>query len=404
MRILEGLEIRRRTLITIIATIMIISLNFADVFTSNLVIESGTRKTTKFSLSQYTNHPRIRVDNDSEFLSAGFEGAGTPENPYVISNINITSQSDPIIISDTNAHFIIRNSWFSSMGHGIYLFQVGNATLENCIITAENFGIYLLNCRNISIDRMEMRSGSAGIYAGGLDNSIIENSTMHHNDNGIQIAEGEFIEISECKVYSNRDSGIRLEQLAANVSVEGCRVGWNRARTNGIFGPENNADDEGEDNLWNGNRWSDYDGERPSYAISLVSEDQNPILLLDGYLPTVSGLDDIRYNEGETGYSIHWNSSDEYMSYFEVWLDGEILRSGDWYGGKLFVDLNETPIGSHNYTAVFIDASGNRVADETWVSVLLSIFGGEGTILVLYASVLSVGLVVLMLLILKRMR
>lgn len=102
----------------------------------------------------YTAHGPIQIVGNSGFTGANgvVSGNGTASNPYIISNWAINaSHGDGISISDTDAHFIVRNcyvhdGWFGTFMiyyYGIVLSNCVNGTLENNKCTKNAFGIFL---------------------------------------------------------------------------------------------------------------------------------------------------------------------------------------------------------------------------------------------------------------------
>ncbi|MFW9931960.1 MAG: right-handed parallel beta-helix repeat-containing protein, partial [Candidatus Thorarchaeota archaeon] len=327
------------------------------------------KESKNFVHSQYTNHDRIAITNNSHFTREGFTGSGTPEDPYVISSIAVDSQTDAISIQDTTAYFVIRDTQIISNTQGIYLYNVSNGIIENCIITSSTNSIYFHNSVNITIDSADVRTGNYGIRGENVAFSTIENSNVHHNRFGIYMnGESSMIDIQSCKIFSNSVLGIILQNETREITISYCDIGWNGVWDNGIL-TTNNIEDLSNITVWNSNRFSDYDGEGThEIGNSIVI---NPIPLQDNLAPSVSGVDDMRLDEGDIGHqTIHWNASDEYISFYEIWMDGWVVEVGDFYGGQLIFDLEEIELGSHNFTAVFIDAAGNEASDEVWVSVL----------------------------------
>jgi len=102
----------------------------------------------------------IEVLGDSEFLSAGFTGGGTPGDPYILdgADIEIPSGDTGIYVSGTTAHFIIRNCIINPTNYwdtGIHLLNLSNGTIENCEVIgnpiSSNEGILVQNCNNVNI-------------------------------------------------------------------------------------------------------------------------------------------------------------------------------------------------------------------------------------------------------------
>lgn len=403
MKRVEGFEIRRISIIACFLAGMFVLTTYATlpVNQDRSVIIHATAHPSGFVASQYESQFRIQIDDNSDFLAEGFSGSGTLEDPYVVSGILIASQIEAISIQNTTAHFIIRDSWISGQ-QGIALSHVENGIIRNCTVKGEAHGININHSHRITISETEVRESNFGIYANDITQCIIDSCHIHHNDYGINLNMGTMNNITSCDIYTNFNTGICMDIDSSNTTITNCAIGWNGERIGSRLLAQHNAVDTGGNNRWISNRWGDYSGEG-AYDIGLGLV-VNPLPLRDDTSPLVSGTEDLRIDEGETGYRLQWNSSDDYLSFYEVWRNGERIAEGIWYEGTVVIHLGEIAIGTHNYTAVFIDAAGNSVADIVWVSVLLDIFGDDGAIFVLYASVLSVGLVLVMLAVTRRMR
>ena len=182
-----------------------------------------------------------------------------------------------------------------------------------------------------------------------------------------------------------------------------CEIGWNGERFLGTMFVENNARDDGFNNSWVSNRWSDFE-DIPYAIMGGVSEDLSASLLVDILLPIVTGPEDLRYDEGDMGNWVSWNATDEYAAEYQILIDDVEAFEGFWLGGVTNISVDNLVLGSHNITIRFIDAAGNSVADEVWVSVMIDIFGGEGTELILYASIASIVSIIVLILVIKKMR
>jgi len=93
---------------------------------------SGRDLTSSNPRSAFTPHAPIDIPNDAGFI--GFPGDGSPENPYIISGFNISSESTAycIRITTTGKHFIITNCYFKlniDLSFGIQLTEVSNGTI-----------------------------------------------------------------------------------------------------------------------------------------------------------------------------------------------------------------------------------------------------------------------------------
>ena len=96
----------------------------------------------------------IIITSDADFVSQGFNGSGTLEDPFIIEGFRIATESDCIAVSDTVSHFIIRNCELYSdedrQGQGIYLNNVQYGRVENCTIWYKSYGIQFENSNNCS--------------------------------------------------------------------------------------------------------------------------------------------------------------------------------------------------------------------------------------------------------------
>ena len=99
---------------------------------------------TKTQLA-YTEHAPIDITSNTDFSNQGFTGNGSPTNPYVIGNYNISTNVTCISISNTDAHFIIQNSVLTGgdSGHGVYLSNVTNGEIRNNTVTQKNHPVQL---------------------------------------------------------------------------------------------------------------------------------------------------------------------------------------------------------------------------------------------------------------------
>ncbi len=384
---MEGIEIRNYHLAST-CLMLVLLVNF--IFLGSSVGVPVERPNIQGRLAtDYIDHGAITITNDSGFVDHGFTGSGTPEDPYTLSNVNITSSDTAISIQGTKAHFVIRDSWISSGSHGIILSSTSNGTISNCTITTGSNGISVSDARDVWVLESEIRGGKVGIFGRNITGVEINQVGLHHNNDGIFVSNGTANDIVHSTMYSNRHSGIWFYYDTTNNTISDCTIGWNGPLENGVITSELNVIDYGFANKWDSVQWSDYSGVG-DYDVGLESIVVNPMPLQDISAPTVSGIDDIHMEADDPLRNIHWNVTDEYLSFYQVWIDGQFVSYGDWYEHTLQIKMREMSFGVHNYTAVFFDAAGNRASDEVQVLVLVNLFEGEGTEYVLYASLVSI--------------
>ncbi|MHA2424055.1 MAG: right-handed parallel beta-helix repeat-containing protein [Candidatus Thorarchaeota archaeon] len=359
----------------------------------------------KFTLAQYTPHAPITIGADSDFDDAGFSGLGTEEEPYLLENVEINTTVTAVSIMDSRAHFIFRNCLFLSLENGILLFNVTNGVFEDCIIQANTAGISATGCEWITIDRCEIILASRGIQGISFHRSTVRDCNIHHNSYGIDLTSGNHTRIEDSTFYSNTYTGVQLFQGTVNVTVFSNNFCWNGDRAFGEVYSVRNALDRGENNTWTANRWSDYEG-GGGYDVAGGAGSVDPFgsLISDIDDPYIDGPDDIRYDEGDTGNWLNWNATDVYPTEMILFVNSVQIETRNWLTETFWFQADGFPLGSHNITVQYFDAAGNSASDEVWISVMISVFGGEGTEYVLYASMASIVCVAVLLLAIKRMR
>ncbi len=98
-------------------------------------------QTETFNLDSLVSSGPILISSDDNFSDYGFSGLGTPEEPYLIENLDInTSSSVGISINSTSSSFIIRNCKVDAEKIGIRILRIvpGTAQIVNNIVKNNN--------------------------------------------------------------------------------------------------------------------------------------------------------------------------------------------------------------------------------------------------------------------------
>lgn len=230
----------------IVAIVLIVFLSLALILSSIAVYEKA------FSLPP---HNPIRISANCDFTTENgvTGGSGTISDPFIIENWKINSQytaygfstydENGIVIRDTTAHFVIRNTYLtfngilSSPGYGIILTNVSNGIVENCTFSENSVGISIGGCSHIIIKNNRIFSNSLGIFIRASNCTVVGNS-ISSNEGGISL-----INSKNITVYNN--NFIRNKEQASEGIGISHQPGWNFWCN----------DDSGK-----GNYWSDYDG------------------------------------------------------------------------------------------------------------------------------------------------
>ncbi len=164
----------------------------------------------------------IMITNNTGFETYSFPGVGTQEDPYLIANRTIIGESTCIYITDTTAHFIIRNctliSEESQTGSGILLNNVTNGRVEDCTIYMKDKGINAYETPFLILHNNTISACETGIYFEESPNATISENTLLDN------------------IPSIYDSGYVLTGGIVAYNSDNCTIECNIGRENSAFG------------------------------------------------------------------------------------------------------------------------------------------------------------------------
>ena len=97
----------------------------------------------KHPLVSYVSHEPFNITSNEDFETQGWPGNGSLSNPYLIVNLNITSNNSTCIwVTNTTSHFIIQDCLFSSpvydYTYGYLVFPITLANVSNARIVGNN--------------------------------------------------------------------------------------------------------------------------------------------------------------------------------------------------------------------------------------------------------------------------
>ena len=146
---------------------------------------------------QLVEHEPIIIWNDDDFKNFDFLGDGSQDNPYLIQNYNITTESKySIYIKNTFKYFVIQNCYLKAKEYSIYLENIadGTAMISNNICDRSDNGIFISNS----------------------DDIVIANNTCTNNigptGSGIIISDSSYCDIINNYCTDYEFYGIRLEE------------------------------------------------------------------------------------------------------------------------------------------------------------------------------------------------
>jgi parallel beta-helix repeat protein len=132
----------------------------------------------------------ILVTADDEFNTTVWSGSGTEGDPYLVENLNITTNDICAKIANVTKHFEIRNCFFASVStpamYGVQLDNITNGAVRNCIIRGKITGITCDRFNNSIISENIIFNCSAGIEASLTSNVTISGNTVYNSVAGMR--------------------------------------------------------------------------------------------------------------------------------------------------------------------------------------------------------------------------
>ncbi|MFW9911477.1 MAG: right-handed parallel beta-helix repeat-containing protein [Candidatus Thorarchaeota archaeon] len=357
---------------------------------------------TDFMPAQYEDWGPIIIENAVNFVSYGFPGNGTKSNPYIIERLNIsTLVATCIRIQDVNVSFVIRNCIVHNQRTqypAIRLTNVQNCTIEENSIIGGSDGIRGSHTRNLQILSNTICDGANGLSFSTSLNITAEGNSVYRQAIGVILSNTSQCLFSANRIYGNTHAGFMVNDTSSYNTFLSNDIGWNEIRTFSSM----NAEDNGNNNTWQANSWSDYASPGP-YNVSGDSSAQDllPTLLIDRVGPTINSPNDIVMGEG-SNINVTWYPIDAFPLEYIIRMNTEPTNTSAWFEHRYSINLQDFEPGDYTLSISVVDGSGNTTDDIVEVSVLYVILGDIGTELVAYASALSLVLFLAVLCLLKR--
>ncbi|MHA2271255.1 MAG: right-handed parallel beta-helix repeat-containing protein [Candidatus Hodarchaeales archaeon] len=166
----------------------------------------------------YVNHDPISISSNSDFSSLGFSGSGTPEDPFRIENLNITTSSGTLIaISNTTASFSLRKNLLNGLttaSSGIGLSNVAHGTINlNLIGNNSNAGIAVYSSSGIIIAENTVTNSEDGVQVVDTPNTVVSANNVSDNAGfGIYLERANNCSLSNNSIHDNLQNGLYLKE------------------------------------------------------------------------------------------------------------------------------------------------------------------------------------------------
>ncbi len=165
----------------------------------------------QYLIMDYTPHPTMVISSDADFSLLGWNGTGTADDPYSITNLQITNnQTIGILIKNTRAHFVVNSCLISGdqvgiKHHGIYFLNVSNGMIIDSIFQYSWTAILLNLSDSNHIYRNWCTDTRNGLQLLSANHNEVRNNSLVYNSLGLDLDEG-----SNNQFWWNVFSGHRL--------------------------------------------------------------------------------------------------------------------------------------------------------------------------------------------------
>ena len=177
----------------------------------------------------YTHDPIVILSND-DFITYGFSGSGTEEDPYIIEYLSIDAAGSGICIriSGTDVYFVIRNCVITGGTQCIYLYGVTNGQIIHNLAQFNNQGgVFLRNSNNNYIAFNNLTHNGYGLYLDNSDENILYmNDCSYAEWYGLRLYSGSSLNTVDSNTVNYVDgSGIDVYSSTNNLIVNNTCTG-----------------------------------------------------------------------------------------------------------------------------------------------------------------------------------
>jgi len=327
---------------------------------------------------------------------------GTRSDPYLISGLVVTSAGTCINIQNTTAFFAIRNCELkSTVGTApvVSLTDVENGLIQNCYIRGGSSGASLLRSGDCIVMESVSFDNFIGFVIYGSANCTILDCKTFSNYVGISIDNSNGSILINSSIYNNSDQGVSIGAFSDGATIYRNNIGWN-----GINAYNSGNNTEFTNGIDTGNAWSDYSGSG-AYEVSgpYPATDAFATVLIDIDIPDIDSPLDIVYDVDSYGVTLTWVASDDFAYSYILFIDGIPQDVVLWDGRAITISLDSLPAGTHTLMMTVYDGAGNTGSDEVIATAVSFMLGGIGTELVIWSSALTVAILILVVVIIKKM-
>ena len=351
----------------------------------------------------------ILIVGNAELSQQSRGGVGTRSDPYILSGLTKVTSGSCIYVRDTTAFFVIKDSDLECTGTlspVISFHGVENGIIEGCYLRGGLSGAQFAFCVDCTIRESTCVASSNAISVTDSYNCTVRGCIAHTNIVGVLVADSNRSLIVGNSIYRNSQVGVLVEAASKETTVYQNSIGWNGWNGSGYL----NAFDDGAETQFtngidSGNAWSDHIGSGhyniPGTALSV---DTIATTLTDMNRPNVNVPLDRVFDMESIGETLTWIATDEFPYSYLLSIDNIPSGAETWDGREITVSLDNLSAGAHVLVMSVTDAAGNTASDEVTVTAVSFMLGGLGTEWVLWGSVLTVVVLILVIAIIKKIQ
>ncbi|MFW9847922.1 MAG: DUF2341 domain-containing protein [Candidatus Thorarchaeota archaeon] len=358
--------------------------NCTDVYIANCTIQESIDGiyvgTNSFNTTILYNRIEISSNSSVHLDSASF--TNITMNEFADSGIQIMGESEEnwqhVVASNKIEGIPILYLWDQTdQKHNVSDYsQVILAKCKNITLTSGRFidiatGITLAFTNDSLV--YDNFVGGSTFYSlfdnQGYNNIWANNTACNGRGVGVYLLGVTGVELVNNTVYGQDVYGIQVEN-STTIDATGISVWQNRIGYNTL----SNALDNGSINLWDddisiGNKWADYPGSGV-YNIpgTAGSVDRYPGQLTN-ILPSINSPPNQTIEVTTIGNYITWETDSSYPDYYEIFRDGSLVETGDWFSGTLSIEVDGLGVGDYNYTIFVFDYVGFNASDSVMLTV-----------------------------------
>ncbi|MCE7742817.1 MAG: hypothetical protein GOP50_10220 [Candidatus Heimdallarchaeota archaeon] len=222
------MKIRKQTQLALLTLVMLLTTTLSSVSIGRAQENNGR---VNYQMN-YTESVPLIITTNSDLVGNASSGDGSPGNPYILEDLNITTTGNyAIYIEGTTSNFIIRNCLLIANIAAIHIQDVtaNTADITNNILKGVNRAIRIANTDYVNITDNICYESSDGMYLHDSDYLYLENNTIYGGANGVYAETCNYCNYTSNIGYSNSQYGLYIYSSNFNYLINNTCYGNTRS-------------------------------------------------------------------------------------------------------------------------------------------------------------------------------